>query len=69
MVSSVVDKKLIENAHNLRHIQHVGIGYDNIDIKTANKCGITVSNFPTGNSVAAAGHAILLILSRLQEFN
>ena len=63
VVSSVVDKKLIENAHNLRHIQRTGIGYDNIDIKTANKFGITVSNFPTGNSVAAAEHAILLILA------
>lgn len=58
-----VNAEVIDAAKNLKIIGRAGIGTDNIDVEAASKRGIVVINAPEGNSVAAAEHAIALMLS------
>src|SRR5262249_38215032 len=44
-------------------IARAGVGVDNIDLDAATRAGILVVNSPTGNIVAAAEHAIALLLT------
>ncbi|XGI83747.1 phosphoglycerate dehydrogenase [Halorutilales archaeon Cl-col2-1] len=55
--------KVIENADSLKIIGRAGVGVDNIDIDAATQKGIIVANAPEGNTVAAAEHAVTLMLS------
>jgi len=55
-------KKVLENSKRLKIICKSGSGVDNIDIATATKQGILVTNAPM-NSSAVAEHTIALILS------
>ena len=58
-----VTPEVIRAAKRLRVIARAGVGVDNIDIDAATQAGIIVANAPTGNVVAAAEHAIALLLS------
>lgn len=58
-----VTSRIIEAGDRLQVIARAGIGVDNIDVDAATKRGILVVNAPLGNTVAAAEHAIALILS------
>lgn len=56
-------KKLIEKNERLKVIGRAGVGVDNIDLATAQACGVTVVNAPLGATIAVAEHAILLMLA------
>ena len=47
----------------LRVVGRAGVGVDNIDVNAATAAGVIVVNAPTGNVVAAAEHAIAMLLA------
>ncbi len=61
--STKVNERTINNAQKLNLIIRAGAGYNNIDIKTANKKGVSVANCPGKNSIAVAELAIGLMIS------
>ena len=48
---------------NLKIIGRAGVGVDNVDVPTATRQGIVVVNSPEGNTIAAAEHALAMMLS------
>lgn len=47
----------------LKVVGRAGVGVDNIDVNAATEAGVTVVNAPTGNTVAAAEHAVAMLLA------
>jgi D-3-phosphoglycerate dehydrogenase len=62
-----VTAPLIAAGKQLRIIARAGVGVDNIDLDAATRAGILVVNSPTGNIVAAAEHAIAMLLSLVRH--
>ena len=65
-----VDAGLLAAAPQLRHVQHQGVGYDNIDVPACAARGVTVALTPEGTTIGVAEHTFLLILAlykRLRE--
>src|SRR4249920_4085310 len=58
-----VTADLIDRAERLRVIGRAGTGVDNVDVAAATRRGIIVANAPGSNMVAAAEHAIGLLLA------
>ncbi len=58
-----VTSDVIEVAERLRIIGRAGVGVDNVDVPAATKRGVLVVNSPGGNTIAAAEHAIALLLA------
>ena len=58
-----VTKDVIEAGKNLKIIGRAGVGVDNVDVPTATRRGVLVVNSPEGNTVAAAEHAVAMMLS------
>ncbi len=58
-----VTRQVIEAGTRLRVIGRAGTGVDNIDLRAATERGVIVVNAPTANCVAAAEHAIALLLA------
>ncbi len=58
-----VTEEVIEVAEKLRIIGRAGVGVDNVDVTAATKRGVLVVNSPGGNTIAAAEHALALLLS------
>ncbi len=58
-----VTADMIAAATRLKVIGRAGVGIDNIDVEAATQAGVIVVNAPTGNVVAAAEHAIALLLA------
>jgi D-3-phosphoglycerate dehydrogenase len=58
-----VTKEVIEAASQLKVIGRAGVGVDNVDVPAATRRGILVVNSPEGNTIAAAEHAIAMMLS------
>jgi D-3-phosphoglycerate dehydrogenase / 2-oxoglutarate reductase len=58
-----VTAPVLEAAPALRVVGRAGVGVDNIDVATATRRGILVVNAPRGNIVAAAEHAVGLLLA------
>ncbi|UCG13092.1 MAG: phosphoglycerate dehydrogenase [Deltaproteobacteria bacterium] len=58
-----IDRTVLENSPRLRVIGRAGIGVDNIDLEAATQRGILVMNTPGANAVAAAEHAMALMLA------
>ena len=58
-----VTAEIIEAAPRLRIIGRAGVGVDNVDVATATKHGVLVVNSPEGNTIAAAEHALALMLA------
>lgn len=58
-----VTASVLEHAPQLRVVGRAGVGVDNIDIEAATRHGVLVLNAPTGNTIAAAEHAIALMLA------
>ncbi|AFY75151.1 D-3-phosphoglycerate dehydrogenase [Synechococcus sp. PCC 7502] len=56
-------KQAIEAGKNLKIIGRAGVGVDNVDVPTATRQGIVVVNSPEGNTIAAAEHALAMMLS------
>jgi D-3-phosphoglycerate dehydrogenase / 2-oxoglutarate reductase len=58
-----VTADLIDRAPRLKVIGRAGTGVDNVDVAAATRRGIIVANAPGSNMVAAAEHAIGLLLA------
>ncbi|MFM7544950.1 MAG: phosphoglycerate dehydrogenase [Synechococcales cyanobacterium] len=58
-----VTQSIIEAGNQLKIIGRAGVGVDNIDVAAATRRGIVVVNSPEGNTIAAAEHAVALLLS------
>lgn len=58
-----VTRRVIEAADVLRVVGRAGVGVDNIDVRAAHQRGIVVIKVPQGNSVAAAEHAIAMMMA------
>jgi D-3-phosphoglycerate dehydrogenase len=61
--STKVTQQIIEAGTQLKIIGRAGVGVDNIDVPAATRHGIVVVNSPEGNTIAAAEHAIAMMLS------
>ncbi|HEV2954257.1 MAG TPA: phosphoglycerate dehydrogenase [Candidatus Dormibacteraeota bacterium] len=58
-----VTAAVLEAGKRLKVVGRAGVGVDNIDIPAATARGILVVNAPRGNIIAAAEHAIALMMS------
>jgi D-3-phosphoglycerate dehydrogenase / 2-oxoglutarate reductase len=58
-----VTKEVIEAGKQLKIIGRAGVGVDNVDVPAATRRGILVVNSPEGNTVAAAEHAVAMMLA------
>lgn len=58
-----VTKEMIEAGTSLKIIGRAGVGVDNVDVQAATRQGIVVVNSPEGNTIAAAEHALAMMLS------
>ncbi len=58
-----LDRETILASSRLKVIGRTGVGYDNIDIKTATERGIPVVITPNANTLSVAEHTIALILT------
>lgn len=58
-----VTTEVIEAGTQLKIIGRAGVGVDNVDVPAATRRGILVVNSPEGNTVAAAEHAVAMMLS------
>jgi D-3-phosphoglycerate dehydrogenase len=58
-----VTAAVLDSAARLRVVGRAGVGVDNIDIEAATRHGVLVLNAPTGNTIAAAEHAVAMMLA------
>jgi D-3-phosphoglycerate dehydrogenase len=58
-----VSPEIIEAGSKLQVIARAGVGIDNVNVEAATRCCIVVVNAPTGNTISAAEHTIVLMLS------
>jgi D-3-phosphoglycerate dehydrogenase / 2-oxoglutarate reductase len=58
-----VTQEIIEAGNQLKIIGRAGVGVDNVDVPAATRKGIVVVNSPEGNTIAAAEHAIAMMLA------
>ena len=58
-----VNADVIQASQKLKIIGRAGVGVDNVDVPSATKQGVLVVNSPGGNTIAAAEHALALLLS------
>lgn len=63
LLTDKIDKKVMDNAPNLRIIAQYAVGYDNIDVEYATKKGIYVTNTPGVLTEAVADLTWGLILA------
>jgi D-3-phosphoglycerate dehydrogenase / 2-oxoglutarate reductase len=64
---TMVDDELLSRAKCLKVVGRAGNGIDNIDLDSATRHGVIVTNNPDGNSVSAAEHTIGLILAQCRN--
>jgi phosphoglycerate dehydrogenase-like enzyme len=65
-----IDATVLDAAPRLRHVQHQGVGYDNVDVAACRARGVSVALTPEGTTTGVAEHTFLLILAlykRLRE--
>ncbi len=65
-IYSKISKKVIDNLSKLKCIVTRSVGYDHIDLKTAQKKGIRVCNVPDYGSHVIAEHVFALLLSSIR---
>jgi len=62
-----VNSELLDKLPNVKFIQGVGTGYNNVDLQEVQKRGIKFSNIPTANKEAVAEHVIAMALNFLKD--
>ena len=62
-----INNNIIENLSNLKHIAVFGIALDHIDVDSAKRNNITISNIPEILTNSVAEHAIGLMISLLKR--
>lgn len=66
-IYSKITAKVINNLPNLKFIITRSVGYDHIDLKTANEKGVKVCNVPDYGSHVIAEHVFALLLSGIRK--
>lgn len=66
---SVITERIMKNCKNLKFITLFATGYNNIDLKAAQKHGITVSNAPGYSTDSVAQHTFALILELAESLS
>lgn len=69
LLTDKFDEEVLSRLPECRVIANYAVGFNNIDIKAAQKCGITVTNTPDILTNATADIAFLLALSCARNFN
>jgi phosphoglycerate dehydrogenase-like enzyme len=59
--------EVLQACPKLKLISIWGTGTDNVDLKAAAACGITVTNTPGANALAVAEHTVALILAVVKQ--
>lgn len=67
LLADKIDKTVINKSKNLKIISNCAVGYDNIDIDTAKKKGIIVTNTPDILTNATAELTVTLILTLIRR--
>jgi D-3-phosphoglycerate dehydrogenase len=62
-----LNAEVLASCRNLRLISIWGTGTDNVDLASARKLGITVTNTPGANALSVAEHTITLLLSLARQ--
>ncbi len=62
-----VNAELLDKLPNVKFIQGVGTGYNNVDLQEVQRRGIKFSNIPTANKEAVAEHVIAMTLNFLKD--
>ena len=62
-----VTADVLDAATRLRVVGRAGVGVDNIDLEAATRHGILVLNAPTGNTIAAAEHAVAMMMAMVRN--
>ncbi len=62
-----LNAEVLALCQNLRLICIWGTGTDNVDLETARKLGITVTNTPGANALSVAEHTIAILLSLARQ--
>jgi len=60
---TTITREVIDQANSLQAIGRAGIGVENIDVEAATQRGILVMNTPGANAMAAAEHALAMMLA------
>lgn len=63
LLTDTVDAEVLESVPNLKIVANVAVGYNNIDVETATKHGIMVTNTPDVLNEATADLAFALLLA------
>ncbi|MBM3939314.1 MAG: phosphoglycerate dehydrogenase [SAR202 cluster bacterium] len=58
-----VTAAVLAKARKMQVVGRAGVGVDNIDLEAATQHGVAVVNAPTGNTVAAAEHALAMMMA------
>lgn len=62
-----IDQQLLDAAKNLKIVSNYAVGYDNIDIVHATRCGVVVANTPDPVTEPTADIAMGLMLSLMRR--
>lgn len=63
MLSDAIDEEVFEAGQNLKVVANLAVGFDNIDVESATKKGITICNTPDVLTDTTADLAFILMLT------
>lgn len=63
LITEIIDEEVINKARNLKVISNVAVGYNNIDVQTAARKGIVVTNTPGVLTETTADLTFALLMS------
>jgi glyoxylate reductase len=63
LLNDDIGSEILEGSERLKIVANVAVGYENIDVATAQRCGIVVTNTPDVLTEATADHTFALLLA------
>lgn len=68
MLSTPVTERVLKNSQKLKVVANFAVGYNNIDVKTAQALGIKVANTPDVLTEACGDFAMALLMATTRKF-